>query len=283
MLVFLNGEFVPDTDATVSVFDRGFLYGDGLFETVRVINGTPFRWREHMERLQAGARFLNIELPFGPRRLSVFARGLAAKNEMLDCLLRLTLSRGAGAPGYSPKGAFLPTITMSLRPAPESARRRPPRWKLMTSSIRVPASDPLASFKTCNKLPQILARAEADDAGVDEALLLNTDGHVAEGTSSNVFLVKRGIIFTPPLAAGNLPGVTRSIVFEIAAGLGVRIREKQLRLRDCAQADEIFLSLTSLGIVEAGWLNGKKLKRAMITNQFIKRYDDILRTECPKE
>jgi len=276
VLVFLNGAFVPEEKAVVSVFDRGFLYGDGLFEAVRVFNGKPFRWREHMDRLRAGAEFLKIKLPYSQHRLHTTAEKLIQQNKMPDCLLRLTLTRGIGAAGYSPASARKPTLAMALRSAPKPDGARLPQWKLASSSFRLKADDPLARFKTCNKLPQVLARAEADDAGAHEALLLNTDGFVAEGTSSNVFWIKGGVIYTPPVAAGILPGVTRSVVFEIATKLGISIREKNIRLKDFGRMDGVFLSLTSRGIVEATSLDGQELKTSELTQRMRDAYDEIL-------
>jgi len=275
MLVFLNGKFVPEEKAVVSVFDRAFLYGDGLFETVRVLNGQLFCWEQHLKRLQQGAKFLKIKLPLSPTKLHAFALKLIAKNKMPDCLMRLTLSRGIGAPGYTPKSARQPTLVMSLRPAPKITPKTP-QWKLVISSFRLPANDPLAAFKTCNKLPQVLARAEADAAGADEALLLNTDGFVVEGASSNLFWIKRNIIYTPPLTAGILPGVTRSIVFGLAAKLRIPFREKNIRPKELTQTDGIFLSLSSFGIVEAKSLNGKPLRKSPITSQIARAYNQAL-------
>src|SRR5215472_16973761 len=190
MVVFLNGEFVPEKDAVISVFDRSFLYGDGLFETMRVVQGRPFRWAEHMERLERGASFAGIRIPFAEASLRKFAEELIAKNQVPEALLRLTLSRGVGVRGYSPKGAEQPTIVMSLHEFLPVDPENPPGWRLITSSFRLPADEALAQFKTCNKLPQILARAEADAAGADEALLSNTEGHVVEASSSNLFWVE---------------------------------------------------------------------------------------------
>jgi branched-chain amino acid aminotransferase len=274
--IFLNGGFVSEEKAVVSIFDRGFLYGDGLFETIHVFNGKPFRWRQHWERLKRGANFLKIQLPFAPEQLLQFAGELIAKNKMPDSLLRVALSRGVGARGYSPKNAKSPTLAMSLHSVPKINWKNPLRWKLIASSFRIPANDPLAQFKTCNKLPQILARAEADDAGADEALLLNSDGFVAEGTSSNLFWIERETIFTPPLAAGILPGVTRAAVFEIGSRLKIPIRQKNVRLKKLAQANGIFLSLTSLGIVEGQSLDGKNLKRSPLTRQIARAYNEML-------
>src|SRR5262249_14327840 len=152
-----------------------------------------------------------------------------------------------------------PTVAMSMRPAPKSGSKNPARWKLITSSFRLPANDPLAAYKTCNKLPQVLARAQADAAGANEALLVNTVGFVVEGASSNLFWIKDGKVLTAPLMAGILPGVTRQVVFEIAVRLKISIREKNIRVKELARVDGIFLSLSSFGIIEAKSLDGKKL------------------------
>ncbi|HXB59594.1 MAG TPA: aminotransferase class IV [Candidatus Acidoferrales bacterium] len=276
MLVFLNCKFVPEEKAVVSVFDRAFLYGDGLFETMRIANGRPFRWEQHMQRLQQGARFLRIKLPLPPAKLHAFAIKLAAKNKACNTLLRLTLSRGVGTPGYSPKNAKTATIVMSLRPLPKIGQGKVTQWRLVTSSFRLPAGDPLAAFKTCNKLAQVMARAEADAAGADEALLSNTDGFIVEGASSNLFWLRRGVLFTPPLAAGILPGVTRTVLMEIASRLKVSVREKNIRLKDLLQSDGAFLSLSSFGVVEAKSLDGHVLKRSPLTAQIARAYETML-------
>jgi aminodeoxychorismate lyase len=274
MYVFLNGRFVSEEKAVVSVFDRAFLYGDGLFETIRVWNGKPFCWAQHMERLEQGAKFLKIKLPLAPSRSLVFAQTLVAKNKMPDSLLRLTLSRGIGVTGYSPRNAKKPTLVMSLRPAPKIGPLH--QWKLITSSFRLPSHEPLARFKTCNKLAQVLARAEADAAHANEGLLSNTNGFVVEGASSNFFWIKGEVVFTPPLIAGILPGVTRAVVCEIASRLGIKLREQNIRLKELAGTDGIFLSLSSFGIVEAKSLDGKILKKSSITPQIARAYTDTL-------
>ena len=275
MFVFLNGRFVPASKAVVSVFDRSFLYGDGLFETMRVSNGKPFRWDQHMQRLKKGAAFLRIRTPFSPDRLHRFARHLVKKNRMPDSLLRLTLSRGVGVRGYSPKDADQPTIVMSLHAMPGALSQ----WKLMVSSFRLPAGEPLAQFKTCNKLAQVLARAEADAAGADEALLLNTDGSVVEGATSNLFWIERKTVCTPPLATGILAGVTRAVILEICRKHNLSVREKKITPRQLARADGVFLSLSSYGIVEARSLDGKRLKQSPLVARLAGAYDALLMRE----
>ena len=276
MIVFLNGDFVPEKEAVVSVFDRSFLYGDGLFETMRVVRGRPFRWAEHMERLERGAAFAGIRVPFTTTSLLKFAEELIARNQMPEALLRLTLSRGIGARGYSPKGAERPTVVMTLHEFTPLDPQKPLAWRLITSSFRLPAQEALAQFKTCNKLPQILARAEADAAGADEALLLNTDGQVVEATSSNLFWVEGEAVCTPSLASGILAGVTRTVVFEICEQLRIVSREASVAPEQLRLAQGIFLSLSSVGVAEALRLDSKALARSPITERIRAAYAALL-------
>lgn len=284
MTVFLNGHFVPEAEARVSVFDRSFLYGDGLFETIRVANGKPFRWAQHLERLERGAEFLGMQAPFPPEALGRFATELIARNQMTEALLRLTLSRGVGVRGYSPKGADQPTLVMTLHPmgAPvsEPTPSDPIRWRAHTASFHLPANEPLAQFKTCNKLAQILARAEAEAAGADEALLTNTDGFVVEGASSNLFWIQNGSVCTPPLTDGILRGVTRGVVCELCATLRLPVRERHLRPLELLQTDAVFVSLSSLGIVELAAIDGTRLGNSPVVNQLANAYQALVRAEC---
>jgi aminodeoxychorismate lyase len=251
MIVFLNGQFVTEDRAVVSAFDRGFLYGDGLFETLRVANGKAFRWGQHLERLRRGADFLKIPMPFPPDAWRGFGDELIVRNQMPDALLRLTLSRGAGARGYSPRDARNPTLLISLHAVPPADSENPPRWRVITSSVRLAATGPLSQFKTCNKLSQVLARAEADAANADEALLLDTDGHAVESSSGNLFWIEQGAVRTPPVADTILPGVTRAVVLDLCHTLGLPILETRLTPGQLLQTDGVFVSLTSIGVAEA--------------------------------
>jgi len=279
VVVFLNGRFVPEELAIVSVFDRGFLYGDGLFETIRVCHGKPFRWAQHLERLQRGAGFLKLRLPFSPDALRDFAAQLIEQNQRPESLLRITLSRGVGPRGYSPKGADHPSTVMSLHPAPDIDLKNPPQWSLITSSVRLPANEPLAQFKTCNKLPQIVARAEADADGADEALLLNTDGEVVEAASSNLFWIENNTVCTPPLVSGILPGVTRAVVLEICQKLGLATRETNIIPEGLQQVQGVFLSLSSWGIVEAMTLDNHGLSQSPLVGKIREEYHRLVRGE----
>jgi len=277
MMVFFNGRFVPEDQALVSAFDRGFLYGDGLFEGVRIFQGEPFRWAQHLERFQRGAEFLKIAPPFSSEALRRFAEELIVKNRMPDSLLRLVLSRGVGVRGYSPKGAERPTLVISLHPVPTSGP--PQRWRLVTAPFRLPANEPLSQFKTCNKLAQILARAQADVAGADDALLLNTEDRVVEASSSNLFWLVDRAVCTPPLAAGVLPGVTRGVVVELCHSMGMTVRETSPHPPDLIGAQGLFLSLSTIGLAEGVSLDGRPLARSAAVTELNQAYWNLVREE----
>jgi aminodeoxychorismate lyase len=279
MIVFLNGKFVPEDRARISVFDRGFLYGDGLFEVVRVCSGTPFRWKQHWQRLEQGAEFLKLKLPFSTGKMYRFADELIARNKLADSFLRLTVSRGIGPRGYSPKGADNPTVVMTLHPAAGVDPATPPVWRLLSATPRLPAGETMGQFKTCNKLAQVLARGEADAAEANEAVLLNTDGYVVEGASSNLFWIQGEQVCTPPLVSGILAGVTRVAVRELCAKLRLMFRETSVRPKDLLRAQGVFVSLSTLGIAEAISLDGRKLKRSPLIKQLSLAYWATVRKE----
>jgi len=276
MIVFLNGKFVPEAEATVSVFDRSFLYGDGLFETLRIANGKPFRWWEHLSRLRSGGDFLGIKIPIGCKALEKFAAELIAQNKLPEALLRISVSRGVGLRGYSPKGADQPTIVMTLHPVPMAPAAG---WKLHTASGRLPTGDQLAQFKTANKLAQVMARAEADAVGADEALLCNTDGYVVEGASSNLFWVEGDTVCTPPLESGILAGVTREVTLELCRKLGFPWEEKGISADALGKVGGVFLTLSSLGIVAVDKLDGVSLDGSSLVSSLRAEYDRVLLEE----
>jgi len=279
MITFLNGNFVPEEQALISVFDRSFLYGDGLFETMRLCNGKPFRWRQHLERLHHGAKFLQIPLGCSTAELLAFANELVTRNQAHEGVLRLTLSRGVGPRGYSPRGADHSTIVMTIHPVPAGAAQTLEFWALASSSFRLPPNDALAQFKTCNKLPQVMARAEADAAGAHEALLQNTNGRVVEGAASNLFWVQDGVVCTAPQTEGILPGVTRAAVLELCRKLDLGTEMTDLTTQQLCQTEGVFLSLSSAGVAQGVSLDGKPLRHSPITKRIHAAYLDLLRTE----
>ena len=268
MLVFLNGKFIPVEQATVSIFDRSFCLSDGLFEAVAVYNRKVFLWEKHFDRLQTGADFLKIKLPFTPKAIRAFAEELLTKNQADDCVLRIQLSRGVGPRGYSIKGADSPTLVMSLH----SARKVSSPCHVITSSIRIPANDPLARFKSCSKLSHVLARMEADEQGADEALLLNSNGHIAEATSANLFWIESKTVCTPLLNSSALPGVTRGLVLELCRELKIAIAEKNITPELLPQADGVFLTSVAIEVREVSRLDGHDLPRSPITQMLRDAY-----------
>lgn len=279
MIVFLNGKLLPEEQALVSVFDRSFLYGDGLFETVLVANGVPFRWQQHLDRLWRGAAFLRINPPHDQCELNQFASTLIRENRARNGLLRVTLSRGVGLRGYSPRGADSPTIVMTFSALAGLDSQVLHNWHLRTSSFRLPANQPLAQFKNCNKLPQILARMEAEEAGGDEALLCNTDGFVVEGASSNLFWIEQDAVCTPSLASGVLSGVTRSVVLELGRDLNLQAHERNIDAGRLMCAEGVFLSLSSFGIVQGTSLDAQPLRQSPLTQRIHAAYIELVGRE----
>ncbi len=282
MWVFLNGSFIAEEQAVVSIFDRSFRYGDGLFEAVLVRHGKMFRWPQHAQRLERSVQFFKMALPCPLGELEAAARELIAMNAAKEAVLRVQLSRGTGPRGYAPTGEQKPLIVMSLHPTPDRAAPASVQWKLTLSSLRIPAGDPLSNHKTCSRLIQVLAAAEARERGADEALLINTDGHVTEGSTSNVFWIENGKVCTPALTVGALPGVTRAAVLELCDVLNVPCGEQSMRAADLYSRDGVFLSLTSRGIVEAESLDGRALQCSPITRLLQAEFEALIERECSK-
>jgi branched-chain amino acid aminotransferase len=292
VLVFLNGQFLPEAQAVVPVSDRGFLLGDGLFETMRVVHGRPFRLAQHLERLARGADFLKIKCPFTPRKLAQFAGQLIEINQMPDAVLRLTLTRGPGGRGYAPSGNN-PTLVMTLHPAPGAPGTVPARcknvsghagtvsgaplqWNLITSSFRIPAADPLAAFKTTSKVLHIMARDEAVERGADEALLLNTNGEAAETAGGNLFWIHDDVICTVPTECGALPGITRAVVLEICESLGLQTEMRAITPAALKRSAGIFVTQSVLGIVPVVMLDGEPVAPSPLTGQIARAYGEML-------
>lgn len=273
---FLNGRFIPEAEAVVPISDRSFLYGDGLFETLRVSRSRPLWWTRHAARLQNGAELLRITLPWSCDELRRLAVELIEKNALPECLLRITLSRGSGSRGYSIQGANTPTLALALHPLPTP----PVSVRLATATIRVAAHDPLAAIKSANKLVQILARTEAEERGADEALLLNVAGDVAEAASSNVFWITHGKIATPPVHDGALAGVTRDVVLELCRAHQVPTLEQHIPRAQLLGMDGVFLTNSATGIVPVSELDAQKLNQSRLVREVQQWYQEALVAEA---
>ncbi len=282
MMVFLNGEFVPEAEAKVSVFDRSFLYGDALFETMRVHNGKPFRWKQHWKRLEQGADTLKIEIPYASRELLARAEELIRRNEMPEGVLRLHLSRGVGTRGYSPLGADNPVLVLTTHRAASVDLLQPPRWTLATATLRLPMGNALSQPKHANRLLHVLAKAEAQAKGAEDALLLNTEGDVVEAASANLFYIQHEVICTPPLAGGALAGVTRGLIFELCKKLGFECQEKAITPEKLLKAKGVFLTLSTLGIVEVTRIDGALISSSPLVTDLQGEYWEVLQTETAR-
>jgi branched-subunit amino acid aminotransferase/4-amino-4-deoxychorismate lyase len=279
MVVFLNGKFLPEADAVVPLNDRGFLLGDGLFETMRVAGGRPFRLAQHLERLVRGADFLKIKLPFPPKELQKLAGELVEKNNLPDSILRVTLTRGPGPRGYSPKNCGVPTLAMALSPVPLPNADEPLQWSMVTSPFRIPAGDTLSSFKTTSKILNVLARAEAEERGADEALLLNTNGEVAETAGGNIFWIFQERICTVPTGRGVLPGITRAVVLEICQSLGLEANKRVIKPEHLRNAEGIFVTQSALGIVPVVAFDDEPVAPSPLVDQIASAYNEMLLRE----
>jgi len=208
--------------------------------------------------------------------MQLAAARLISLNAMPEAMLRITLTRGPGPRGYSPKGAVSPTLAMTVHSAPRFDVKKPARLRLITSSFRLAADDPLANVKTCNKLPHVLARAEADAAGADDALLLNNHGHLAEATSRNLFWIERDTVCTPSLRAGALGGITRASVLRLCVSLKIPTREATAEARTLRAASGAFLTSSGIGIAEVISLDGTRLRPSPLVARLRKALRNLL-------
>lgn len=279
MEVFLNGNFLPAEQALVPVNDRGFMYGDGLFETTRIMRGRPFRLAQHLERLVRGADYLKIPLKYSPKDIQKFVTELVRRNALPEAVLRITLTRGAGDRGYTPSATANPTLVMSLHPLPAMKDDADFRWSMITSSYQVPASGAASSFKTTSKILNVFARLEAQERGADEALLLNTNGEVAETAGGNIFWVYQDKICTVPTGRGVLPGITRAVVLEICQSLGLETSKRVIKPQHLRNAEGIFVTQSVLGVVPVSAFDGEAVRPSPLVDQIASAYDQMLQSE----
>src|SRR6266513_1494406 len=275
--IYIDGKFFKEQDAKVSVFDHGLLYGDGIFEGIRFYNGRVFRLEEHLARLWDSARSICLEIPMTVRDMTEAVLETIRQNHLRDGYIRLLVTRGIGNLGLNPTQCKSPSVIII---AATIALYHEDFYKkgltIVTCATR--RSNPAAlnpAVKSLNYLNNVMARVEANLAGADEALMLNDAGNVAECTADNVFIVKHGQIFTPPVASGALRGITRSVVFEIAAELGVKVRETDITRHDVFVADECFLTGTAAEIVPVVKADGRSIgngKPGPITARIIALY-----------
>lgn len=284
MKIYLNGKLVPKEEASVSVFDHGLLYGDGVFEGIRFYSGRVFRLDEHIDRLYRSARAIALDIPLDHAQMSQAVLETIRANEMTDGYVRLVVTRGVGSLGLSPKSCPRPTIFIiaaGISLYPEEMYRD--GLKLVTCATRRIAHGALSPMvKSLNYLNNIMAKIEAEQVGAGEGLMLNEQGYVAECTGDNIFIVRRGNIITPPIAAGALVGVTREVVFEMARDAGIDIREENMTRYDIYTADECFLTGTAAELIPVVELDSRKIHDGQpgpVTKRLTKIFRELTRTQ----
>jgi branched-chain amino acid aminotransferase len=280
-IVYLNGKLVPRSQAKISVLDYGFLFGYGLYETIRAYSGRPFRLDNHIARLRYSAEKLGILVKPGEIRQAV--KDTIAANGFNDTRIRITMSIGEGTITPNLASCVQPTtavlVTEYHPPAPEKYRDG---FKVIVSSIRRNSRSPVTFMKSANTMEAMLARQEARTKGADEALFLNEKGLLTEASGSNIFLIKNGILITPRYETGILPGVTRVVLFEIANSLGIKVKEKNVKLDDLFDADEAFITNSLIEIVPVTMVDGKPIgngKVGVMTKKLSKAYREFVAEE----
>ncbi|MBC8230714.1 aminotransferase class IV [bacterium] len=243
--VYLNDELITVEEAKISVLDHGFLYGNGLFETMRAYkNYHIFRLHQHLDRLFRSAEVIRLKIGYSLEIIEkAIVKTLAANGLANAGYVRLTISQGTGAPGPDPTTCEKPTLLIVVKPFvpyPEVLYQN--GASAIVSSIRRNAQSPIPRLKSLNYLENILARFQSRDVGAQESIFLDTDGYIAEGSMSNIFFVKSGELYTPSTGCPILPGITREVVLEISSKIGITIREGQWTLEQLLTADEVFLT-----------------------------------------
>jgi branched-chain amino acid aminotransferase len=280
--IYIDGKYLPEAEAKISVFDHGLLYGDGVFEGIRFYNGRVFRLEEHLERLWDSARSICLEVPISREEMTKVLLETIRKNGLNEGYIRLIVTRGVGNLGLNPAQCKRPSvIIIATTIALYSKEVCETGLTVVTCATRRTGAAALnPAVKSLNYLNNVMARIEANLAGADEALMLNDAGNVAECTADNVFIVKRGQIFTPPIAAGALRGITRSVVFDIAAELGLKITETDITRHDVFVADECFLTGTAAELIPVIKADGRTIgngKPGSITTRMIGRFRELTR------
>lgn len=285
-IVSIDGQIVNDDEAKISVLDHGLLYGDGLFEGIRVRAGRIFRLDQHLARLQLGARWLGLDLPFDGGQLARIVVDAVRAFGQKEAYVRLLVTRGVGPLGVDPSLCKQPTVVCIVAEISlYSAEQRAQGLTLLTSSYRRPNPDVQdVAVKTLNYLGSVLAKQEARKRGADEALLLNQSGRVAEASVANVFALRGRTLLTPPALDGCLEGINRALVLEIAPDLGLSAAERSLGRRDLLAADEVFLTGTGAGVIGVRSLDGRAIGRGLtgeVTLELERRHRAISESEGP--
>ena len=284
MKVYINGKFYEKDDAKVSVFDHGFLYGDGIFEGIRLYSGNVFKLPKHIDRLFRSAKALCLDLPWSKQEIIDAVCESCRVNGLTDGYIRLVVSRGKGALGLSPKSCSDPQLIIiadQIQLYPQELYDN--GLKAITVPTRRNSQAALPPMiKSLNYLNNILAKIEAQNVGYQECLLLNNEGYVAECSGDNVFMAFEGKLITPPVSCGSLGGITRQTVVELAKKLGLELIEKPITRFDLWTCDECFLTGTAAKLIPLVELDGRKIgdgKVGEMTKKLIAAFNEVVCVE----
>ncbi|MGB9675764.1 MAG: branched-chain-amino-acid transaminase [Candidatus Bathyarchaeales archaeon] len=286
LLVYIDGEYYPKSQAKISVYDHGLLYGDGIFEGIRAYNGVVFKLKEHIDRLYRSAHTIMLQIPVSKEEMIKIVLETLRKNKLKDAYIRLIVTRGVGDLGLDPRKCQKPTIiviTDTIRLLKTEAKENG-----ITAMISWVKRDPVDAttheIKSLNYLNSILAKIEANISGVDEAICLDKNGFICEGVAENIFIVKGSKIFTPPSYTGALPGITAEAVMNLARKLGYEVIEKNITPYELFNADEVFFTGTAAEIVPVKEINKRVIgngKPGPITRRLMEEFAKMV--QDPKE
>jgi branched-chain amino acid aminotransferase len=282
MKVYISGKFYDKADAKISVYDHGLLYGDGVFEGIRCYNGKVFKLDEHLDRLYDGARHIHLEIPLTRQAFGEAIYETLRVNGLKEAYIRAVVTRGIGTLGLDPRKCGKPEviiITDSIQLYPPEMYEKGLELATVATIRNHPAAlDP--RIKSLNYLNNVLARIEATLCGCEEALMLNHKGEVAECSGDNIFIVKHGVLKTPPPDAGILKGITRGVVIDLARQAGIPVQEVPLTRHDIYAADECFLTGTAAEIIAVSKVDGRVIgsgKQGPITKLLHQRFHELTR------
>ena len=283
LLVYLNGEFVPESQAKISVFDHGFLYGDGVFEGIRAYNGRVFKLYEHLDRLYDCARVIDLKIPISKKEFAEIILETLRRNNLRDAYIRPIVTRGIGDLGLDPRKCSNPNIIVITKPWGKLYGDLYEKGlKAVTVTVRRNAIDSLPpNLKSLNYLNNILAKIEANAKGGDEAIFLDNNGYVSEGSGDNIFVVKNGEIITPP-TLNNLKGITRNVVIQIIEELNIPFKETNIGIFDLYSADEVFVTGTAAEIAPVTIIDGREIgdgKPGRITKILMEKFREVTERE----
>jgi len=279
--IYLNGEFVSKENAKVSVYDHGFLYGDGIFEGIRIYNGNIFKCKEHLDRLYDSAKSIMLNIPLTYDEMQQALVESVRRNELTNGYIRLVVSRGPGDLGLDPRRSPKANVVIIVEQlAIYSADAYIDGLKIVSVSTRRNVPDALnPKIKSLNYLNNILVKIQANLAGVGEALMLNAQGFVAEGSGDNIFIIKNGILTTPPSYIGALEGITREAIMVIARKEGYTVKEEPFTLHDVYIADEVFLTGTAAEVIAVREVDARIIgsgKAGPITTHLLQEFRGIV-------